>query len=117
MDQKIKFRSLVPVTSKQYEEYFCAWDDILRKYNLAEIHITRTHCNGEFKPMMEDVQDKLQVTMKYAPANKHMPEAERNNRTMKEGMRTLRLSGAQKVGAGHTTISEVLRVAPSSQTQ
>ena len=34
---------------------------------------------------------------------------------LKEGMRTLRLSGAQKVGAGLTTISEVLRVAPASQ--
>ncbi len=33
----------------------------------------------------------------------------------KEGMRTLRLSGAQKVGAGLTTIAEVLRVSPASQ--
>ena len=33
----------------------------------------------------------------------------------KEGMRSLRLSGAQKVGAGMTTIAEVLRVAPVSQ--
>jgi len=32
---------------------------------------------------------------------------------MKDGMRTLRLSGAQKVGAGLTTIAEVLRVAPA----
>jgi general secretion pathway protein E len=32
-----------------------------------------------------------------------------------EGMRTLRLSGAQKVGAGLTTIAEVLRVSPVSQ--
>ncbi len=31
---------------------------------------------------------------------------------MKEGMRTLRLSGAQKVAAGQTTAEEVLRVAP-----
>jgi general secretion pathway protein E len=31
----------------------------------------------------------------------------------KEGMRSLRLSGAQKVGAGLTTIAEVLRVAPA----
>ncbi len=36
---------------------------------------------------------------------------------MKGGMRTLRLSGAQKVGAGLTTIAEVLRVSPSSQLQ
>lgn len=32
---------------------------------------------------------------------------------MKEGMRSLRLSGAQKVAAGLTTIEEVLRVAPA----
>lgn len=31
---------------------------------------------------------------------------------MREGMRTLRLSGAQKVAQGMTTVSEVLRVAP-----
>ena len=36
---------------------------------------------------------------------------------LKEGMKTLRLSGAQKVGSGHTTIAEVLRVAPSSEMQ
>lgn len=34
---------------------------------------------------------------------------------MREGMRTLRLSGAQKVAAGLTTISEVLRVAPPAE--
>jgi general secretion pathway protein E len=34
---------------------------------------------------------------------------------IKDGMRTLRLSGAQKVGAGLTTIAEVLRVTPSGQ--
>ena len=33
----------------------------------------------------------------------------------KDGMHTLRLSGAQKVGAGLTTIAEVLRVAPASE--
>jgi general secretion pathway protein E len=34
---------------------------------------------------------------------------------MKEGMHTLRLSGAHKVAAGTTTIEEVMRVAPASQ--
>ena len=36
---------------------------------------------------------------------------------MREGMKTLRLSGAQKIAAGHTTISEVIRVAPFSGTE
>jgi len=39
--------------------------------------------------------------------------AEIRKQAMKEGMRTLRLSGAQKVAAGHTTPEEVLRVAPA----
>ena len=36
---------------------------------------------------------------------------------MKEGMKTLRLSGALKVASGETTIAEVLRVAPFSGTE
>ena len=34
---------------------------------------------------------------------------------IKEGMKTLRLSGAQKVASGQTTIAEVLRVTPSGR--
>ena len=34
---------------------------------------------------------------------------------MREGMRTLRLSGAQKVAVGHTTVEEVLRVTPAAE--
>jgi general secretion pathway protein E len=34
--------------------------------------------------------------------------------SMREGMHTLRLSGAQKVGAGETTMAEVMRVAPAT---
>jgi len=37
--------------------------------------------------------------------------------SMREGMRTLRLSGAQKVAQGLTTIEEVMRIAPPSDTQ
>ena len=33
---------------------------------------------------------------------------------MKEGMHSLKLSGAQKVAAGLTTVEEVMRVAPMS---
>jgi general secretion pathway protein E len=35
---------------------------------------------------------------------------------MREGMQTLRLSGASRVAKGETTIEEVMRVAPTSQT-
>ena len=35
------------------------------------------------------------------------------HQAMRDGMRTLRLSGAQKVAAGLTTVEEVMRVAPA----
>lgn len=44
------------------------------------------------------------------------PIAQIKKQAMKEGMRTLRLSGANKVAAGITTPEEVLRVAPKSLT-
>lgn len=40
---------------------------------------------------------------------------ELRQQAMREGMRTLRLSGAQKIAKGHTTLDEVLRVAPPVQ--
>ena len=46
----------------------------------------------------------------------HPSELEQlRKQAFKEGMHTLRLSGAQKVGAGLTTIAEVLRVTPLAQ--
>ncbi len=40
---------------------------------------------------------------------------ELRRQAMKEGMRTLRLSGAQKIAAGTTTVEEVMRVAPAPE--
>jgi len=42
----------------------------------------------------------------------HMEAAQLRETAMREGMRTLRLSGAARVARGQTTIEEVLRVAP-----
>ena len=39
----------------------------------------------------------------------------KGRQAMKEGMHTLRLSGAQKIAAGLTTLEEVLRVAPPAE--
>jgi general secretion pathway protein E len=53
--------------------------------------------------MSGDVQEQL---------SEHVDIEKIRRQSMKEGMRSLCLSGAQKVAAGDTTISEVLRVAP-----
>jgi general secretion pathway protein E len=60
----------------------------------------------ELLPLTESVQSKIKTELVLEDVRKQ---------GFKEGMRSLRLSGAQKVGAGLTTIAEVLRVAPASQ--
>ncbi|TDJ23480.1 MAG: type II/IV secretion system protein [Gammaproteobacteria bacterium] len=60
----------------------------------------------ELMPMTEKIKSVLHADMDLAKLREQ---------ALKTGMHTLRLSGAQKVGAGFTTISEVLRVSPASE--
>ena len=60
----------------------------------------------EIMVMSESVQDNIHEQLNL----EHI-----RRQAMKEGMRTLRLSGAQKVAAGDTTIAEVLRVSPAQK--
>jgi hypothetical protein len=79
IDRTIKFRSLVPMNTKQHVKSYRALDQILRHYNRAG--------DGEFRGMMEKVEDNLNVDMNFTNAQDHVPEAERNDRTIKERIR------------------------------
>jgi hypothetical protein len=57
---------------------------VLRLYNSAGFHIKTIHCDGEFCAKMDKVKDDLGVCMNFTNALDHVPEAERNNRTIKE---------------------------------
>jgi hypothetical protein len=87
IDRAIKFRSLVPMNTKQHVEYYHALNQILRYYNRAGFVIRTIHCDGEFHGMMEKVEDDLDVDMNFTNAQDHVPEAERNNCTIKERIR------------------------------
>ncbi len=60
----------------------------------------------EVLPLTERVQPHIREDVDLAGLRKQ---------AIRDGMRTLRLSGAQKVGAGLTTINEVLRVVPMAE--
>jgi hypothetical protein len=62
-------------------------DMVLRLYNSAGFHIKTIHCDGEFPTMMEKVKDDVGVRMNFTNALDHVPEVERNNRTIKERVR------------------------------
>ena len=54
-----------------------------------------------------------EALQKFADDKENLPELRRQ--AYKEGMMSLRLSGAQKVAAGTTTIEEILRVTPENR--
>ena len=87
IDKSVRFRSLVPLKSQSGEEYLRALQFIMRHYNKGGFFIQLIHCDGEYKQLIEPVQDKLNATMNFANPGDHVPEAERNNRTIKERIR------------------------------
>ena len=84
IDKSIRHRALVPMDNRESKELFESIHVILRYYNKAGYKIKSIHCDQEFRPIMDRVSDDLDIEMNYATTDEHVPEAERNNRTIKE---------------------------------
>ena len=59
-------------------------DITLIKYNKDELLIKYIHCNSDFKTLMDELRDKLNVKIKYTSIGEHVPKNERNNYTIVE---------------------------------
>ena len=88
IDKTVRFRATVPLNSQKSKEVYKALDSILRHYNDAGYFFKFIHCDQEFRSLMDQVADELNVKMNYASTGEHVPEAERNNRTIKDRVRT-----------------------------
>ena len=87
IDRSIRFRTLVPLKNREAKELYRGIDNVFRCYNKAGFRIGSIHCDGEFKPLMDSVKDELGIDMNYTARGEHVPEAERNNRTIAERIR------------------------------
>jgi hypothetical protein len=88
IDRSIRFRGLVPLASRVASELYRALDVILRAYNLRGYTVKTIICDGEFRTLMDEVSDTMDIEMNYTTRGEHVPEAERNNRTIGERIRT-----------------------------
>ena len=59
-------------------------DKIFRKYYLAGFTITIINANNEFKPLMNNFKDHMDVTMDCSDPGGRVPAIYRNKRTVKE---------------------------------
>ena len=87
IDRSIRFQSVVSIDTKTQSDYYKALKVIFRQYNKGGFVIKTIYCNREYRAMMNKVSDDLDVVMNYTYASNHMPEAERNNCTIKERIR------------------------------
>ena len=53
-------------------------------YSKEGFTITHIHCDNEYCPLHEEMMNKHGITMNFASAQEHVPEAERNNWVIQE---------------------------------
>ena len=88
IDRTIRYRAVIYIPKRKKVELYNAIDKVLRLYNGAGFNIETIYIDGEFKEIMDEVKDEMNIDMNYTNAQDHVPEAERNNRTIKERVRS-----------------------------
>ena len=84
----IRFRSCVMLVSERADNIYKGIDKFFRTYNKNSYRVKKLLYDGQLKLFFEKVKDNLRVEMNYTNAQDHVPEAERNNRTIKDAVRT-----------------------------
>jgi hypothetical protein len=89
ISHEIFYRTAQYVQTNTAAIYEKALDEVLRTYKRAQFQVTEIHCDNEFHKLMDPFAAKQDPIIKvnYATANKHVPRAERNNRTIQERVR------------------------------
>ncbi|MGS2724752.1 GspE/PulE family protein [Porticoccus sp. GXU_MW_L64] len=113
-------RTLCPHCKETTELEQDAWQQLVRPWKVAPPKavyrpVGCLECRGTGYLGRQGIYEILPLSASLRPLVKDDGDIEQLRvQAMKEGMRTLRLSGAQKVATGLTSIAEVMRVAPDS---
>ena len=87
IDRTLKFRAAVPLKNRSQDEIFQGLDVVFRHYNDEGYTIEKIHCDKEFEPLMNRVDDEMEIKIIYAAPKDHVPDIERSNRVVEERFR------------------------------
>ena len=73
------YRKCSHVEDSTEDEFYKKIDKAVRIYNRVGFRVNMIECDGEFKSMMDNISDDMDITMKYTNAQDHSSRAERNN--------------------------------------
>ena len=85
--RKLYYRTAQYIPSRTSKDLYAGLDNIFRLYSGAGFRISKIYTDQEFETIMDEVKDELDVEMQYSTSQAHVPEAERNNRVLKERIR------------------------------
>ncbi|CAJ1950978.1 unnamed protein product [Cylindrotheca closterium] len=68
IDGSVRYQTFVPLQSRTAESL----------YDAINFTIKTIYCDGEFRPVFDDVKDEMNVDMNYASRGEHDPTAEQN---------------------------------------
>ena len=83
----IRFRSVVPIQSRDNSQFVKAISAIVNEYHKAGFRISVIYCDREFKPLFNELWQHQQIHMNFAITGDHVGESERNNQFSKERFR------------------------------
>ena len=92
ISKHLYYQSAIYLKDEKADTLYKAMDGIFNKYNNAGYKIKHISADNQFQPSLEAIQDELRVTLHFAAAQEHVPEAERNIRTVKDTVRSVSAS-------------------------
>jgi hypothetical protein len=87
ISRNIYYRTATYMPRQTIDQYKDELKGIIRYYNKAGIRVDYIHADNEFRPLLDPLQDEFQIQFNFANPGDHVPEAERNNRVIKERIR------------------------------
>ena len=88
ISKNLMYRTARYVERTTMECYRKSLQQVLRVYTLGGLKVTMIRCDNEFRPLMDPLALEFGIQVNYASPQEHVPEAERNNRVVKERIRT-----------------------------
>ena len=89
ISKHLYYRTATYLTDEKANTLYKAMDGVFNKYNNAGYKIKHISADNQFQASLEAIQDELRVTLHFSAAQEHVPEAERNIRTVKDTIRSV----------------------------
>ena len=88
IDKTVQFGAAIPIEDGTDASHYKALDAVTGCYNKADFYIKTLGCDGEFRSLMDPLQQDMDLEMDYCAPGAHVPEAERNNRSIQDRSRS-----------------------------